>query len=285
MHLKIYRRFLCPVLMIFFFSICSTPVSAGQVYDPELQNLIHRIEQQRFSWYGFRAMIKLNFVTAEDRTASCRGQLTYMRLDEKMLLECFNEQNERLFAFKTSDLEFELLMPRQKVLYRGNIFDLENNADVSSHIKAFDLYRAIKPMAIPADRAHLDYSDRNSAAISIRSARHGQSFVSRKLTASPRGDVLSEFYFSPDGTPSVSIFRRDFKQVYSNDTKSGEPIIFPFRIRIENPEESNITEMVFFNIQFLWSIPETLWSLEIPAGTQIMTFPEIPKAPLRGEYI
>jgi hypothetical protein len=151
---RILRSFFLTVPFLFLLS--SGPLSwAGTAPGAELEGILQKIESRHYRWIAIRADVLLFFAKAGDPNAMCGGELLYQRLDERMLLTCVDARQELIFVFRTFDRRFDLYLPAQNTVYHGSIFDLEDSPDIESHLKARDLYRALKPMAVDPRRARV----------------------------------------------------------------------------------------------------------------------------------
>ncbi|HTL47898.1 MAG TPA: hypothetical protein VL688_07525 [Verrucomicrobiae bacterium] len=236
--------------------------------------LVNRIEMQRYNWLGYKASVKLNFTTNHGQTATCQGTLTYLRLEEKILLQCYNSNKNTLFVFKTSDLDFELFMPMQKTLYQGNIFDLEFSDDVDSHIKPYDLYRALKPMIIPFGSVRLESRDKLLTTFVVAETRKGETYWGRRVTANEKGDVLLEDYFDADGNPTLAVKREDYKKVSGKGYITKDPVRFPRRIVMRSEKDGTQTEILFIKMDLIEKPISANWKILVPPGTQTLAFPK-----------
>ncbi len=245
------------------------PLQAAENADAVLR----RIETQRFRWMGVKAEATLTFTTAQGKSASCSGRMTYYRLEEKMLLECFNTRGQTLFIFSTADAEFELYLAADQTLYRGNIFDLDDSDQLSSHIKPFDLYRALKPMPVLPGQAHIASKTENSTVLNVWGLSQGKPYVKRVFTVTGRGDVPAETYLGADGEKKLQIFREDYREIGSVPHKKKEKVFFPEHIRIENVREQTQTDITFSSLKPLWNTSGPGWVLKLPEGTKVWNLP------------
>ncbi len=124
---------------------CVSPLTFAKNQDLSNASLLRLLHNRRGNWIALNGDLSLEFLTPQGKKVTCRAELVYQRLDEKILLKGFNEKNEPLFIFKTSDRNFELYLPLISEFYHGSIFDLEDSPEIQSHLKALDLYRALKP--------------------------------------------------------------------------------------------------------------------------------------------
>ncbi len=252
-------------LLLSVFILPGAPASGPSVSPVEA--LIRRMESRRGSWTAFKADISMQFVSPGKKQASCEGTLVYHRLDEKILLQCFNAQGERLFAFQTNDREFELDLPALKTLFRGNIFDLEDSPDIESRLRALDLYRALKPLAVPFKNTKAESRPDRSSLLKVFREPGGK--LLRKIRLSPQGDALMELYYHPvSGKPVVSIHRSEFKQT--------EGTVFPFHLLIKansvQGDAGGLAETVldFKNLRFVPELSGQEFSYTPGEGTRVI---------------
>ena len=243
------------------------PTAEKRSASPE--SMVGLIHDRRGNWIALKAGLNLEFLTPRGRKIACRGELVYQRLDEKILLKGFNEKNELLFVFKTLDRNFELYLPLIAEDTRGSIFDLEDSPEIQSHLRALDLYRALKPGAIPMERmTSLPKRDGN-VSIRIKKGKSG-TLLSRELLVSPKGDVLEEVFYSPEGMPAVEITRSDFSEIRN---KTLPKTVFPRRIEITahplQPEGGvKKTVLTFSRLELLSAIPESDFAITLPENTK-----------------
>ena len=234
-------------LIILCLLTLSTPLTAKPLPSADV---VRKIEMRRGLWVNLQATLKMDFTTPQGKKASCRAELVYDRLDEKILLKGFNDKSEPLFVFKTDDRNFELYLPRQNTVFSGSIFDLEDSPEIHSHLKALDLYRSLKPMALPLEKTTAD-EDQGLTRLEIRGAKGKE----RALYANAEGDTVKEVYYRKDGMPKTLVERSNFKPVKKG--KRGA-FSFPEDIRIESyPSASagagrgtNETRLKFVNAEF-----------------------------------
>lgn len=246
-----------------FFSF-SSRVQAVEPVSFNLEDVMRRVEQRRGSWIGLKAGVKIRFITEENQTAACQGVLLYHRLDEGLRLDCFNEDKKLIFTFKTQDRDFELYLPSRRSLYQGNIFSLEDSPAIESHLRAWDLYRALKPLLVFSENTVLDAAP--EGLISLQVNRSDET-PARKLLISNQGDIVSETYYSLDGNPTLQIKRGDFQKIVPAPASEAESA-FPHKIRIESKKEDGsnvrITEFYFEKLDFSAEIPEKDFHLQLP---------------------
>lgn len=262
---SIRRLGLCAVLCL--------PSTAARASGTPADAYVRKIEEQRFRWLGVKAEADLKFTAASGQSASCSGRLTYYRLEEKMLLECFNERGETLFIFSTREMDFELYLAGARTVYRGNIFDLEDSDAISSHIKPLDLYRSLKSMPILPGQASLVSESGPSAVLHVYNTWKGRTFPSRVLSVSERGDVPFETYLDREGKETLLISRDRFEDVGSVPKKKKQRIYFPHQILIVNPKENTRTEIVFSSVKPLSTTSGAGWVLQFPEGTKVWEIP------------
>ncbi len=230
-----------------------------------LEDVAKRVEKRRGTWISLKAETEVLFITAENQTASCQGTLLYNRLDEALRLDCFNDKAILIFTFKTLDRDFELYLPARKSLYQGDIFSLEDSPAIESHLRALDLYRALKPMLIQEENTSLDQAE--DGLISIQTNRPDDTPF-RQLTVSNQGDILSETYYAMDGNPSVEIKREDFQKIVPAPASETETV-FPRNILISSKKTngasgSHTTEFHFKKVDFSAEIKESDFQLVLP---------------------
>ncbi len=194
-----------------------------------------------------RASLKMDFQTPDGRSASCRAELSYAKLEENLLLKGYNEKNEPLFVFKTNDIDFQLYLVHDNAVYEGSIFDLEDSPEIHSHLKALDLFRALKPLLFREDKTALEKSPLGETHLII-TGNHG---LEREIFASKTGDVLRELYYGRDGKMRTEIIRGDPKII---PLSKKEKFVFPYRITVRNPgrdpESFYQTELLFESTDF-----------------------------------
>ena len=111
-----------------------------------LPEIIETVEARRGWWQAFKSDLKLTFSTAQG-SATCQGSLKYQRMDEKVLLHCYDPRGHLLLGLQSEDRFFNLYLPRQNLLVSGDVFDLRDSAEIDLHINPLELYRALKSEA------------------------------------------------------------------------------------------------------------------------------------------
>lgn len=237
-------------VLIFLISF-SVPAETSST--PDIATLIERIETRRGTWIGFRSEVSLQFMAPEGQKGTCKGNLLYHRLDEKILLSCFNEKNKPVFYFKTDDSKFQLYLIPHQTVYQGSIFELQSSPAIQSHLQPLDLYRALKPQVLVPSETSL--GEEAEDKIVLRVKKDGK--TARQLQMTAEGDVVREIYFNEEEKPSVEIQRADLEEV-----KGTEPAAaFPRRILIESSKQTR-TEIEINSAQFLPEVSDS--ELEIP---------------------
>lgn len=260
------------ILLFLFFLLSAFLQTPGMSQNSDLNpNALARlIHNRRGNWIALKADLRLEFLTPQGKKITCRGKLVYHRLDEKIRLKGFNDKQELLFAFKTFDRNFELYLPLLAEDYQGSIFDLEDSPEIQSHLKALDLYRALKPGVIPVERMSATLEKDGGVLIKITKGKSGPA-LSRELTASRKGDVSREVFYSTDGTPATEIRRSDFKEIKN---KQSPAAVFPFRIEIEVYSKSapaagtKKTILIFDRLELLSEIQDSEFALSVPEKTR-----------------
>lgn len=250
-------------LAIAFFSVYPC-VLAVEPVSFNLDDVIKRIEQRRGTWIGLTADVQIRFIAEENQAASCQGALLYHRLDEGLRLDCFNEDKKLIFTFKTQDRDFELYLPSRKSLYQGNIFSLEDSPAIESHLKAWDLYRALKPLLVFSENTVLDAAPEGLVSIQVN---RSDNTPSRKILVSNQGDIISETHYSLDGNATLEIKRGDFQKIIPAPASETESA-FPHKIRLESKKDDGshlrVTEFYFEKLDFSAEIPEKDFILQLP---------------------
>lgn len=234
-----------------------------------LETVIQKIEMRRGLWTAFHADLKLQFSSRDQGNAACRGELTYHRLDEKMILKCFNDQNQMLFAFRTDDRFFQLYFPSRETVFVGSIFSLADSPDIESHIKPLDLYRALKPMMVPLHRSIAESWDQDVMMVKVFARDRQSSYLSRSFIASHEGDILKEIYYSRKEDPLVTIHRMKIGSFQLEDGTLKNPIFYPQAIRIDSNSKQS-TLLAFHGIRFFAFLENANWLLDLPKTTRVI---------------
>ncbi|MDP3921425.1 MAG: hypothetical protein Q8R76_11540 [Candidatus Omnitrophota bacterium] len=241
----------------------------AELSSPEtLKYYINRMEENRRHWIAINANLILEFATPDKKIASCHGELRYERLSEKLLLKCLNDGDQLLFIFKSWDRDFELYIPARETLFRGNIFQLQDSPEIESHLSALDLYRALKPVAIPYENSEIETISEHLVTLNVYARRPGENrHLYRRVSMTKTGHVVQEKYYANDETPTVSIHRGKFQIVDDPATKTQEAILFPHTILIESMEKPITTSLVFDHLEFPAGFSSEDWLFPIPEGT------------------
>ncbi|MCB9799949.1 MAG: hypothetical protein H6757_04240 [Candidatus Omnitrophica bacterium] len=246
----------------------SSPKADAQplgVFSP-IQTIINRVEDRKGIWTGFKADLDLNFSNGS-QAAGCSGTMTYHRLEEKILLACYDNNQNLLFSFNTHDRNFELYLPAQNTLFKGDIFDLEDAKDIELHLKPINLYRALKPMSLLAHQAAIEKNEKDSVVVGLYRKQQDQNRIVRELQISPQGDVSKETFFDSHEQPVVQIERNSFKERDVVGTDSKRKVVYPDEVFINTLDEGRQTDLKFKAIKFYTSLAEESWNLNIPTGT------------------
>ncbi len=248
-----------PALLILFVSF---PLQAESV-----SKNIQKIEKRRGLWINLESRVKMNFKSQGGKSASCDADLLYDRLNEKILLKGFNALKKLLFAFRTDDRDFRLYLSSANTDFSGSIFDLEDSPAIHSHLKALDLYRALKPSAIPQN-AKIETRPDGGMRIEVA----GKTGLERELFASPAGDILKEIYYRKDGNVKAIIERGEFKPVWKGKKES---FYFPEKILVRNfysppgtPGAESQTELVFLTAKFSPAADPSSFEFQPPEGVR-----------------
>jgi len=197
----------------------------------------------------------------------CGGELLYQRLDERMFLSCVDTQKELVFAFRTLDRRFDLYLPAQNTVYHGSIFDLEDSPDIESHLKARDLYRALKPMAVDPRRTKVEHTSSAITNLNVYGSKDAEGTLVRKLYLTPEGDVRGEIFYNANGRPVTEVQRYDFRELRGR-AGSFDSIIFPKKITIVSPETQKGSAIFFAKVRALDTIDPLEFILRVPYGTK-----------------
>lgn len=234
-------------LFLLVFNGNAPATTSSSISLPLAPHVLEQMELRRGVWMGLKADLTLQFVR-DGQSASCQGQLVYDRLREKVSLDCYNLKNELLFNYQTHDEMFELYLPAQNRIVRGNIFELQYDPDLSIHLRPLDLYRALKPMLVEAEQARISEWQEDSLKINITKETEGNEYLARSLLVTKKGDVPEEVFYTPAGSPSVKITREDFMEVKMKDLKRKIP--YPRITQILSLEESRKTTLIIRHAEF-----------------------------------
>jgi len=233
----------------------------------ELEGILQKIESRHYRWIAIRADVLLFFAKAGDSNAMCGGELLYQRLDERMFLTCVDTRQELMFVFRTLDRRFDLYLPAQNTVYHGSIFDLEDSPDIESHLKARDLYRALKPMAVDSRRTKVERTNSAITSLDVYDRSNNEESLVRKLYLTPEGDVRGELFYNSKGHPVTEIQRYDFHELPGH-VGSYHSIIFPKKITITSPETKKGSAIFFTRVTALDTIAPLEFILKVPPGTK-----------------
>lgn len=250
--------FLTPALS---FAQINSPASSAL---PTVGKIAGQIESRRSAWIVLKAKLMVHFYQEGRQRASCLGQFLYDRIEEKAALSCVDHQNKLLFVFKTLDRQFELYLPAARAVYEGNIFVLSDSPDIESHLKPLDLYRALKPLAIPLDEAAVESQDKDYTGLKVYAKRHDKPYLARRLLATSEGDVPFEIYYSENEEPATIIRRSDYRKIPLPDEGSKEKVVFPRQIEIESAARKNKTLLLFKKIEFPSRFLNETWGNAYP---------------------
>ncbi|MDD5671666.1 MAG: hypothetical protein PHN49_08510, partial [Candidatus Omnitrophica bacterium] len=235
--------------------------------------IIREIENRRGQWIAFKAEVQLNFSRGQ-QTASCNGEMVYNRLDEKLLLECSDSKKNVVFAFKAIDRDYQLYLPSRKTVFSGNVFELQDSPEIESHLKPLDLYRALKPLVIPAQNASIETVDQNSVTLRVLGENQRFIYLARRILANRQGDIMREIYYSFQGEPVVTIYRNKFQKSKLADYPNRKNIFYPKEVLIENGSSNRKTLLEFEDVKFYSFLAEQNWDLNVPADTQFIHLKE-----------
>ena len=233
----------------------------------ELEGILQKIESRHYRWIAIRADVLLFFAKTGDPNAMCGGELLYQRLDERMFLTCVDTRQELMFVFRTLDRRFDLYIPAQNTVYHGSIFDLEDSPDIESHLKARDLYRALKPMAVDPSRTKVERTNSAITSLDVYGRSEDEGTLVRKLYLTPEGDVRGELFYDSKKRPITEIQRYDFRELRGH-VGSYDSIIFPKKITILSPETKKGSAIFFTRVTALDTIDPLEFILRVPPGTQ-----------------
>lgn len=254
-------------LSVFFFSRHSVFAETAPAPNTELDGILQKIDSRNYRWVAIRADTLLFFAVAGDSRAMCGGELLYQRLEERMLLTCADAERELVFVFRTFDRRFDLYIPSQNTVYHGSIFDMEDSPEIESHLKARDLYRALKPLAVDPRRAKLERTNSLVTNIDVYGRGNAEGALARKLYLTPEGDVRGELFYSSEGKPVTEIQRYDFQKLPGRG-HSSDPVIFPKKITIFSPATKKGSVIFFTRVKALDNINPLEFSLRAPYGAK-----------------
>ncbi len=260
------RSFFLAALVIFLLSFSSAS-RAETTPSAELEGILQKIESRHYRWIAIRADVLLFFAKAGDPNAMCGGELLYQRLDERMLLACVDTRQELMFIFRTFDRRFDLYLPSQNTVYHGSIFDMEDSPDIESHLKARDLYRALKPMAVDPRRTKIERTNSAITSLDVYGRSDNQGTLVRKLYLTPEGDVRGELFYNPEERPVTEIQRYEFREIPGR-VGSYDSIFFPKKITITSPETKKGSAIFFTHVTPLDTIDPLEFILRFPPGTK-----------------
>ena len=244
----------------------------------ELEGILQKIESRHYRWIAIRADVLLFFAKTGDPNAMCGGELLYQRLDERMFLTCVDTRQELMFVFRTLDRRFDLYLPAQNTVYHGSIFDLEDSPDIESHLKARDLYRALKPMAVDPSRTKVERTNSAITSLDVYGRSEDEGTLVRKLYLTPEGDVRGELFYDSKKRPITEIQRYDFRELRGH-VGSYDSIIFPKKITILSPETKKGSAIFFTRVTALDTIDPLEFILRVPPGTKEIFLDEKPSMP------
>lgn len=232
---------------------------------PELETILQRIESRHYRWIAIRADVLLFFAKPGNPNAVCDGQLLYQRLEERMLLSCVDARQELLFVFRTFDRRFDLYLPSQKTVYHGSIFDMEDSPEIESHLKARDLYRALKPTAVDPRRAQVERINSAITSLNVYSRDKNGEIPVRKLYLTPEGDVRGELFYNSKGQPVTEIRRYDFRK-FRDWGGSHHSMLFPKKITVLSSETKKESALFFKRVTALDTLDPLEFILRLPPG-------------------
>lgn len=255
-------------IVLLFSLLAFSPASwAETAPDAELEGILQKIESRHYRWIAIRANVLLFFAKGEDSSAMCGGELLYQRLDERMFLTCADAQQKLVFIFRTFDRRFDLYLPSQNTVYHGSIFDLEDSPDIESHLKARDLYRALKPMAVDPRRAKIERANSAMTSVDVYSRNGPEEMLARKLYLTPEGDVRGELFYNAEEKPVTEIQRYDFQEIRGR-AGSYTSIIFPKKVTITSPETKKGSAIFFTRVTALDAVDPLEFILRVPDRTR-----------------
>lgn len=264
-------------LLAFFISLVPTTFADNK----PSPSIIRAIELNQGTWSYLGASVQANFSSgANSPAASCHGKLLYARTDEKILFTCANAEGQLLFIFKTEDDLFELFIPAANTIYHGSIFDLEDSAEMHSHLKPLSFYRALKLMAILAEDSSIEQGNQITTINQFKGENPSR-YLYRQLTIDDQYRVISEEYFRPNSKSWTRIQRENFQQF-----KVSKKIrfVFPNKVSfesyspsvssklgkdiLENDLSVSRTTLDFSTLQFPNTIPDDQWIAPYPESAK-----------------
>jgi hypothetical protein len=240
---------------------------AASAPNAELESVLRKIESRHYRWVAIRADVLLFFAKAGNPGAMCGGELLYQRLDERMFLSCVDTRKELVFLFRTLDRRFDLYLPAKNTVYHGSIFDMEDSPDIESHLKARDLYRALKPMAVDPRRTKVERVNSAITSLDVYGPQGAEDILVRKLYLTPEGDVRGEIFYDAHGHPVTEVQRYDFQELRGH-VGSFDSVIFPKKITIVSPETQKGSAIFFTKVRALDTIDPLEFILRVPYGTK-----------------
>lgn len=242
-------------LFIFFFILA--PLHA----EVSTAGIVKKMEARRGRWTSLHGFLRMNFSTSQGKSAQCRAELYYNRMEEEIILKGFRENQELLFIFKTNDRNFRLYLPKQKTEFHGTIFDMEDSPDIHSHLKALDLYRALKPGLLRPDNITAEEGEHGLTMLKTQTV-----FTQRQVWVNVQGDALKEQYGS-GGKLKTEIGRSAFKKI---SLEGKDDFYYPYEISIKSaaPAGAQQTELVFESVDFELEYKSKFPELIVPEGTQ-----------------
>jgi len=248
---------------------------ADEAPDPsaEIKELISKMEARTNGWIAFRSPIAMEF-TSGAQTGACRGEALYDRFRDRLKITCSDDRGKLLFAFRSTDQNFELYLKRASSVYRGNIFALEHSPDIESHLSPLALYRSLKFCAVPAEQAEIEAQSAHGTALQVWSDPGDARYVLRRITADPDGNVPEETWYHPDGVLAAHILRSDYRPLKDSDRLSDAPVYLPHRIELRTRKDGfapeKITLLTFQSIDLLPGVDEKDWQSLWPDSTRIV---------------
>lgn len=240
-------------------------------HPPSIHQVVQQIDSKQGPWIILSAKTRIHFLAESQQAASCNGDLLYDRLKEKLLLKCYNESRDLLFAYKTHDQLFELYVPAQNTVFHGDIFDLEHSREIESHLKPLQIYRALKIGAIPKDRAELENWDEKTVSLKIFGRRDEESYLARRLVSTHEGKVVLEIFYDLNEAPRMKVHRADYQSVPREGFKHAPSSAFPHQIKIETVDPAadtpvpSETVFEFQAVRFLSWTPPGQWDFRAPS--------------------